>query len=281
VTAHHPWMKTAPEKVRGKLDAVSFPASGLWWAVSLYLADVGGDGTILRSKLPLATARRLSARQIGPLVDELIAEGLLEARGTDTIVVVPWEQPPVDVWADDTKRARWQRGKALMRDGSLRQAVKDRDRNLCRYCGVRVNWDDKRGPAGGTYDHVDPDGQNTITNVVVACRRCNARKKDRTPEQAGMPLLRPGTSQARTAASAAGHCPPDLVEEVSDPPDPPPGDSDPIQIGFNSGASPPRARPRDRTDPDPIQIGPPPAHRAGSAAPDDPPPPVPPPGEEF
>jgi HNH endonuclease len=250
MTAHHPWLKHSPEKVRDKLDAVSFDAAGLWHAVQMFLAGSGGDGTIERSKLRLATSRRLTNARIGPLVDELVGEGLMEIQGDTSVAVVPWEQPPVDVWTDDVKRARWTRAKALMRDSALRDAVRLRDRNLCRYCGIRVNWSDKRGPQGGTYDHVDPDGDNSLDNIVVACRRCNAKKRDRTPEQAGLSLIPVGNSAGNGVA--AGQRP--VSRSRARGPDPPA-----IQIGFesdsNRGSSPPCAPARDRTDPNPIQIG--------------------------
>ncbi len=41
-------------------------------------------------------------------------------------------------------------------------------------------------------DHVHPlskGGLDIWTNVVTSCRRCNNRKADRLPEQAGMELL--------------------------------------------------------------------------------------------
>lgn len=78
---------------------------------------------------------------------------------------------------------------ALYNDMRLIKAVRARDGDFCRYCGKRVNWNDRKGVDGGTYDHVDPDGDNTLENIVVACRSCNSKKKGRTPEQAGMPLL--------------------------------------------------------------------------------------------
>jgi 5-methylcytosine-specific restriction endonuclease McrA len=81
----------------------------------------------------------------------------------------------------------------LFRDANLRAVVKDRDLGLCRYCGVAVVWHDRRGPHGGTYDHIDPAISNEVDNLVVCCRSCNASKKRRTPEQAGMSLLPPGT----------------------------------------------------------------------------------------
>jgi hypothetical protein len=56
-----------------------------------------------------------------------------------------------------------------------------------------VNWKDRRSGQGATYDHVDPNEGNDLGNLVVSCRGCNSRKGSRTPEQAGMALLDPGT----------------------------------------------------------------------------------------
>jgi 5-methylcytosine-specific restriction endonuclease McrA len=42
-------------------------------------------------------------------------------------------------------------------------------------------------------DHVVPrsrGGPHVWENVVAACQRCNAHKKDRTPDEAGMTLMR-------------------------------------------------------------------------------------------
>ncbi len=44
-----------------------------------------------------------------------------------------------------------------------------------------------------TYDHVVPRSQGGKTvwdNIVTACQECNGRKAGRTPEQAGMRLLK-------------------------------------------------------------------------------------------
>ncbi len=61
-----------------------------------------------------------------------------------------------------------------------------RDAQLCLYCGERFSRPHL------TRDHVMPiskGGQDTWENVVTACFHCNSRKADRTPQQAGMPLL--------------------------------------------------------------------------------------------
>lgn len=251
MTGQHPWLKHSPEKIKGKLDAVSFDAAGLWHCVQVYLGANGGDGSIELSRLSLATARKLTAARCAPLVVELVAEGLMELQGETRVCVVPWEQPPVDVWTDDVKRFKWRRAKELDRMPQLKEQLRVRDRNLCRYCGVKINWSDKRGDRGATWDHVDPMGPNTPENVVVACRKCNLKiKKDRPLEHTGMSLLRPGTLARPDAASGAQSVLPE--QRARD------GDLDRIQVGSESdldpGPDPPRAPTRLRTDPNRTQI---------------------------
>ncbi len=62
-----------------------------------------------------------------------------------------------------------------------KSAVKARDQ-MCAYCGGRAE----------TVDHVLPrsrGGALSWENAVAACLRCNHRKADRTPAEAGMTLL--------------------------------------------------------------------------------------------
>lgn len=80
------------------------------------------------------------------------------------------------------------RRKQLQRNSTLTTEIRRRDGDACRYCGRAVQWHDRRGPDGGTYDHVEPRGDNSPENVVVACRGCNSVKGNRTPQQAGMVL---------------------------------------------------------------------------------------------
>ena len=77
-----------------------------------------------------------------------------------------------------------------------RRAVLERDRYTCAYCGVQVG--DRCWGYGVltrqdfTVDHILPrsrGGRNTWSNTVCACPRCNQRKGNRTPHQAGMRLL--------------------------------------------------------------------------------------------
>jgi 5-methylcytosine-specific restriction endonuclease McrA len=62
-----------------------------------------------------------------------------------------------------------------------------RDRNQCQFCG-------KHFPTGDlSIDHIIPRAQgggDTWENLVCACIWCNAKKGGRTPDQAGMKLVR-------------------------------------------------------------------------------------------
>jgi hypothetical protein len=61
-----------------------------------------------------------------------------------------------------------------------------RDRHTCAYCGDVFAERDLQA------EHIVPDsrgGPYTWMNLVAACAGCNARKANRTPEEAGMPLL--------------------------------------------------------------------------------------------
>lgn len=102
---------------------------------------------------------------------------------------------------DPVKRDRELRRKRLWRNKSLVLSVRSRDKDVCRYCGepcTDPSGPDKKDPLGLTLDHVDPWGDNTLGNVVVACRRCNGIKRNRTPSEAGMTVLKPGTRVGRS-----------------------------------------------------------------------------------
>ena len=62
-----------------------------------------------------------------------------------------------------------------------------RDRYTCQFCG-------RKFPAAElTLDHVFPrsrGGRSSWENLVACCYHCNNRKGDRTPEEAGLRLIR-------------------------------------------------------------------------------------------
>ncbi|GIU92913.1 MAG: HNH endonuclease [Acidimicrobiia bacterium] len=71
-----------------------------------------------------------------------------------------------------------------------RRAVLGRDEHRCQYCAAPAD----------SIDHVVPrsrGGSHTWDNVVACCRRCNVRKGNRLPAEAGLTLLK--TPQAPLA----------------------------------------------------------------------------------
>jgi 5-methylcytosine-specific restriction endonuclease McrA len=68
-----------------------------------------------------------------------------------------------------------------------RKNILMRDRYTCQYCGRTLP------SAELTLDHVIPrsrGGETAWENLVTCCHDCNNRKGNRTPEEAGMKLLR-------------------------------------------------------------------------------------------
>lgn len=67
-----------------------------------------------------------------------------------------------------------------------RELLFARDLQVCGYCGNKFKTIDLE------MEHIHPQsrgGPTTWTNLVTACRRCNDRKANKTPEEARMPLL--------------------------------------------------------------------------------------------
>jgi len=68
-----------------------------------------------------------------------------------------------------------------------RKNIYSRDSNTCQYCGKN------RSTSELNIDHVIPKAQgggNTWDNLVCSCIKCNQKKRDRTPSEAGMKLIR-------------------------------------------------------------------------------------------
>ena len=70
--------------------------------------------------------------------------------------------------------------------GVTKSKLLRRDRHTCAYCGQVFGERDLQ------VEHVVPasrGGPCTWMNLVTACAACNGRKADRTPDEAGMPLV--------------------------------------------------------------------------------------------
>lgn len=82
-----------------------------------------------------------------------------------------------------------------------RRALFQRDHHACQYCGDK--------PIALEVEHIVPraqGGKNHWLNVTTACRTCNAKKRDRTPDEAGMKLLSKPYAPTKIAMIASrGH----------------------------------------------------------------------------
>jgi 5-methylcytosine-specific restriction endonuclease McrA len=68
-----------------------------------------------------------------------------------------------------------------------RHNIFERDKNTCQYCGRVSDRKDLN------LDHVIPrdrGGPTTWENIVCSCIECNTQKANRTPQEAGMRLIR-------------------------------------------------------------------------------------------
>lgn len=68
-----------------------------------------------------------------------------------------------------------------------RHNIFERDKNTCQYCGKIFDRKDLN------LDHVIPrdrGGPTTWENIVCSCIACNTHKANRTPQEAGMHLIR-------------------------------------------------------------------------------------------
>ncbi len=66
-----------------------------------------------------------------------------------------------------------------------RHNIFKRDGNKCQYCGTSKDL---------TLDHLIPrskGGKSSWTNLVTACKKCNAKKGDYSPDKVGMKLMNP------------------------------------------------------------------------------------------
>lgn len=164
-----------------KISVLGDKAFRLWvWGLS-YCQQHLTDGLVVAAEIP---SRLREAR------NHLLTVTLWERHqnGKDYQIhdYLDWNDPKSTVIE---KRNLARVRMALVRDPIMRNALRERDRDMCRYCGLRVNWSDRKSRHGATYDHVTPGAGETYENLVIACRGCNSKKNRRTPEQAGMRLL--------------------------------------------------------------------------------------------
>jgi len=105
---------------------------------------------------------------------EVVEEYDDEIRTTYLVVKIPAVVRLLNVFHRRSKKVKFSRINVYGRDGFK-----------CLYCGVKHAVKDL------TFDHVLPrsrGGKTEWLNIATCCSDCNAKKANRTPEQAGMKL---------------------------------------------------------------------------------------------
>ena len=102
-------------------------------------------------------------------------EGEYEIRTTCGVFRLPFAIALVEYVRIPYKKAK------LTRENVFR-----RDKFACQYCSCNLN------AGNATLDHVLPvsrGGGDSWENLVASCKKCNAKKSNQTPKEAGMKLL--------------------------------------------------------------------------------------------
>lgn len=156
---------------------------------------VGGNGAVMRRALVLnATFEPLSVVPARRAICLLLAEKAEMIEADDAVVRsenLVLQSPAVIRLCYMVKAPRHRVASVS------RRAVFARDEYRCQYCG--------RG--ADSIDHVLPrsrGGGDGWDNLAAACRSCNSAKRNRTPAEAGMHLLRPCRAPRATAWSIVG-----------------------------------------------------------------------------
>lgn len=150
-------------------------ALGFFVAGNCYAGKYLTDGLIREPELPLIV-EGLPEPLIRELVARLVSTGSWKPlrggwRIHDYLKYNPSRAKVLAARAAEARR------KALARDLALQARIRARDDNRCGYCRRRVVWGGK-GPRRGTFDHIDPRGDNEEGNLTVACQACNSGKRD-------------------------------------------------------------------------------------------------------
>jgi hypothetical protein len=182
----HPKTKRLARALQISLPTTVGHLHFLWWWATDYAQD-GDLSKYANEDIADAMGWEGDAKEA---VDALLHSGYLDQEQDGVLLLHDWHEYAGRLIEQRKAQAEYkQRQYALYNDLRLTRAIKQRDGDTCQYCGKTVNWNDRRGIDGGTYDHIDPHGDNAIDNIVVCCRSCNSKKGARTPKQAKMPFI--------------------------------------------------------------------------------------------
>ena len=98
-----------------------------------------------------------------------------------------WSSPSTSIRIPATMRLKKYVHKKWKPPRFRKRVLFNRDGWKCQYCNCKLNYSTIE------IEHVLPSsrgGKTSWLNCVSACKPCNKKKKNMTPDEAGMPLLR-------------------------------------------------------------------------------------------
>lgn len=105
--------------------------------------------------------------------DHVSAHRILDYSTFRYVNCVPREHPLWREWRDEEDAAITRRREARKH----KPALMERTGGKCEWCGSVVEGQN------ATVDHIDPDRGNTLDNLALLCRSCNARKSNGSLER--------------------------------------------------------------------------------------------------
>lgn len=154
------------------------------------------DPTSARVLILNASFEPLHVCSVKRAIQLLMTEVAVRVEDANAVLRTPTRAVPVP---SVVRLSRYVRRPHRPRVAFNRRNLFRRDDHRCQYCG--------RGGSDLTLDHVLPrsrGGPTNWDNVVACCRSCNAKKRDRTPEEAGMSLGRTPKAPRFVFSSAYG-----------------------------------------------------------------------------
>jgi hypothetical protein len=199
-----------------KVLALTLDARGLWVSAGSWSADHGTHGVVPDHVIaslggtPEVTGKLVRAGMWGRADDAIEFHDWDFWNSPPALpaepVTLPTSAPASVPRSARRSQAPGARRTALCRAPGLKRRLRDRDRDLCRYCGAAVRWGAGRAADSGTWDWIDPLGEATEENIVTACKACGEDRSGGSLEDAGMTLLPPPPRNASCNASAGEDC---------------------------------------------------------------------------
>lgn len=192
-----------PTMVQVPLDyLIMLEAKLLRTSMIFYSSRQLTDGWIDEAVMPMvgANAQVLPSPRVAVAIARLTRQGLLRKRPKregggyeirNFLKYNPTKEQVERRRAAD-RRLSWLQDTAAGR--KIRDMIKERDGNRCRYCYIELVPGDQRSLMRMSYDHVYPNDPELARDprwIVQACGFHNGMKQDRSPEEAGLELLPP------------------------------------------------------------------------------------------